>query len=128
SDRGVQYCSEDYIDLLNDNEVAISMTEKGDPYENAIAERMNGILKSEFDLARQFNNYEEAASAVTAAIRIYNQQRPHASCNYLTPEQAATQKGTLLSRWKTRKKTNCKPKSGLQQAIVNFKQDYLTKV
>ncbi|SEN37765.1 Integrase core domain-containing protein, partial [Chitinophaga rupis] len=95
------------------NEVAISMTEKGDPYENAIAERMNGILKSEFDLARQFNNYEEAASAVTAAIRIYNQQRPHASCNYLTPEQAATQKGTLLSRWKTRKKRT-----------VNQNQDY----
>lgn len=128
SDRGVQYCSEDYIDLLNDKEVAISMTEKGDPYENAIAERVNGILKSEFDLARQFNNYEEAAGAVTAAIRIYNQQRPHASCNYLTPEQAATQNGTLPARWKKREKPDCKPQSGLLPAIVNFKQDYLTKM
>ena len=128
SDRGVQYCSKDYIDLLNDNKVAISMTEKGDPYENAIAERVNGILKSEFALARQFNNYEEAASAVTAAIQIYNHQRPHASCNYLTPEQAATQNGVLPARWKKRKKPDCKPKSGLQPAIVNFKQDYLTNV
>lgn len=78
------------------------MTEKGDPYENAIAERVNGILKSEFDLDRSFSSFDEAQAAVDKAIDIYNHQRPHSSCNYLTPAQAHLQQGLLPTKWKRR--------------------------
>lgn len=102
SDRGLQYCCNDYTSLLQDNGLSISMTEKGDPYENAIAERVNGILKTEFALDQLFYNYEQARSAVDRAISIYNNQRPHASCDYLTPEMAHQQQGLLKTKWKRR--------------------------
>jgi transposase InsO family protein len=100
SDRGVQYCCYDYTTLLNDRGLSISMTQKGDPYENAIAERVNGILKSEFNVGVVFGNIEQATSVVDQSIVSYNQLRPHASCNYLTPEQAHLVKGELKRRWK----------------------------
>jgi transposase InsO family protein len=100
SDRGLQYCSHEYTDLLAMNGITISMTEKGDPYENAIAERVNGILKTEFGLGERFYSYEQAAEQVKSAIDIYNKRRPHASCNYLTPEQAHSLQGKLKSKWK----------------------------
>lgn len=100
SDRGLQYCCRDYIDKLMMNNVSISMTEKGDPYENAIAERLNGILKSEFLINRTFKNFNEALEAVTASIAVYNNQRPHGSCDYLTPKEAHQKEGFLLKRWR----------------------------
>lgn len=100
SDRGTQYCSDAYTALLLEQKVTISMTEKGDPYENAMAERVNGILKTEFNLDTPFEHYQAAAEAVKHAIRIYNQQRPHSSCDYLTPDTAYQQNGKLLSRWR----------------------------
>jgi len=103
SDRGLQYCCKDYIDLLAQNKISISMTVKGDPYENALAERVNGILKTEFLLGKTFKNYEEASKAVNSSIRTYNDQRPHGSCDYLTPEQAQQKQGTLPKRWKPSK-------------------------
>jgi len=102
SDRGLQYCCSDYITLLNDKSVTISMTEKGDPYENAIAERVNGILKAEFGLIKCFDNYELAFDEVQKAVDIYNHLRPHASCDYLTPERAHQQNGLLKTKWKRR--------------------------
>ena len=78
------------------------MTEKGDPYENAIAERVNGILKAEFGLDDEFDNFEQAKQAVDRAINIYNNLRPHASCDYMTPEQAHQVKGKIRKRWKQR--------------------------
>ncbi len=102
SDRGLQYCCGDYISLLEQSGISISMTEKGDPYENAIAERVNGILKSEFELDRDFDSLDAAKAAVDKAIDIYNQQRPHSSCNYLTPAQAHLQQGVLPTKWKRR--------------------------
>lgn len=100
SDRGLQYCCKSYTDLLQGNSITISMTEKGDPYENAIAERMNGILKSEFFLNRTFKNYDEALDAVRSSILIYNEQRPHGSCDYLTPAAAHQKEGVLPKKWK----------------------------
>jgi len=100
SDRGIQYCSDAYISLLQHEQISISMTEKGDPYENAIAERVNGILKSEFGLDKSFGNYTVAAAHIDRVIAIYNQQRPHSSCNYLTPAQAHQQRGKMASRWR----------------------------
>ena len=104
SDRGLQYCCSQYISLLENRSMAISMTEKGDPYENAIAERVNGILKNEFDLDKVFDSFEDASLAVNTAIATYNNFRPHASCNYLTPNVAHQKMGALPLRWLPKKK------------------------
>ena len=100
SDRGIQYCCTDYVQLLEHHHIQISMTEKGDPYENAIAERVNGILKNEFDLHKTFSSFTEAQQAVELAISKYNHVRPHSSCDYLTPVMAHEQSGELRKRWK----------------------------
>ena len=101
SDRGSQYCCADYVKNLNYYEIKISMTEKGDPYENAIAERINGILKGDFLLDRTFTSFMEASQAVMSAVDKYNHIRPHDSCDKLTPVQAHKQSGFLRKRWKT---------------------------
>ena len=100
SDRGVQYYSNSYINLLGKNKILISMTEQGSPYENAVAERVNGILKDEFSLGGVFDHYRLANQAVSSAIEVYNNFRPHASCDYLTPMEAHKEKGILKKRWK----------------------------
>lgn len=99
SDRGIQYCSFDYTLTLKELGIEISMTENGDPYENALAERINGILKDEFNLSDTFQNHSYAAKAVEEKVNIYNTMRPHASCNYLTPVEAHQQVGELKCRW-----------------------------
>jgi transposase InsO family protein len=101
SDRGSQYCCADYVKLLEHYGIKISMTEKGDPYENAIAERVNGILKGEFLLDKTFLSFNEAEHTVKSAIEKYNHIRPHASCDNLTPVQAHDHNGILRKRWKT---------------------------
>lgn len=103
SDRGLQYCCAEYTGLLNAHGIAISMTEMGDPYENAIAERVNGILKHELELKRIFKSFQEAENAICRAVQIYNTQRPHSSCNYLTPMEAHQKEGVLQKRWKHQK-------------------------
>lgn len=85
SDRGIQYCSYDYTDLLKQNQVQISMTEQDHVYENALAERVNGILKEEFMLGETLASYTVAQQMVQEAITIYNEERPHLSLNYATP-------------------------------------------
>ena len=102
SDRGIQYCCSDYVKLLKRHGIQISMTEKGDPYENAIAERVNGILKEEFILNKTFSSFSEAQQTVNDAIEKYNHIRPHSSCDYLTPIQAHEQNGFLRKRWKSK--------------------------
>lgn len=102
SDRGVQYCCSEYVQVLDYFKIQISMTENGDPYENAIAERVNGILKGEFGLGKPFVSIGQAFEATTQAIRVYNQKRPHLSCNYLTPNAAHQYNGILRKRWKQR--------------------------
>jgi putative transposase len=105
SDRGRQYCCEAYINVLEKRKVTISMTEKGDPYENALAERMNKTLKEEFLLGNGFDNFELALATVIKAVNTYNTLRPHDSCNYLTPDVAHQQQGPLVMKWKKRKRT-----------------------
>jgi putative transposase len=99
SDRGVQYCSKPYVEMLTEHHVAISMTENGDPYENAIAERVNGILKTEFNLYSSQSNFEETCRQVKHCIEKYNHLRPHSSCEYLTPVKAHECQGELKKRW-----------------------------
>ena len=109
SDRGIQYCSKAYVETLVKHDCQISMTQNGDPYENALAERINGILKQEWKLDQTFASFEQAKTAVDQAVYHYNHSRPHASCDYLTPMQAHQQTGPLTKRWKNKsknKKTN----------------------
>lgn len=87
SDRGIQYCSREYVKLLQDNNIQISMTENGDPLENAIAERVNGIIKEEYLDAYQVNNIKEARKLLDKVIELYNDDRPHLSISNLTPNQ-----------------------------------------
>ncbi len=87
SDRGFQYCSNPYTEFLTNNGIKISMSEKGNPYENAVAERINGILKEEFMLGDTFKTPEQAHGAIKEAIQTYNEDRPHMSLNYMTPNQ-----------------------------------------
>lgn len=100
SDRGSQYCSKEYTDLLNGQAIAISMTEKGDPYENALAERVNGIIKNEFDLYSSNMGFDDTRRLIEDSIKAYNTLRPHSSCDYLTPSQAHLQQAVLNKRWK----------------------------
>jgi putative transposase len=100
SDRGSQYCCKQYVDLLSANNIAISMTQNGDPYENAIAERLNGIIKSEFNLYSNAFGFEETCTLVDKSIAAYNAIRPHSSCDYLTPYEAHHKSGPLKKRWK----------------------------
>jgi transposase InsO family protein len=101
SDRGVQYCCAEYVQMLEHFSIQISMTENGDPYENAIAERVNGILKGEFGLDKTFSSIEQATAETNEAVNAYNFKRPHASCDYLTPAVAHEHNGILRKRWKS---------------------------
>ena len=87
SDRGLQYCSNQYVNALKKSDIQISMTEENHCYENAIAERVNGILKDEFYLDQSFENLKVAQKACNNAINIYNNHRLHLSLCYKTPNQ-----------------------------------------
>jgi putative transposase len=100
SDRGIQYCCDAYTQILCDKGIEISMTENGDPYQNAIAERVNGVLKDNYDLKRQFDNGLEAKGAIISAIQSYNYRRPHGSIDNMTPAQAHQKIGKLKKHWK----------------------------
>jgi putative transposase len=104
SDRGVQYCSFEYVDILRKNNYSISMTENGEAYENPIAERVNGILKTEFNLSQVFKSKADALIAVQRSINAYNNLRPHMSCDFLTPNEAHLTTEPLIKHWKNRRK------------------------
>lgn len=100
SDRGLQYCSDDYQDLLAKSRINCSMTESYDPYQNAIAERINGILKQEFLINTQKLDIAIMHKIVEQSILIYNTKRPHLSCNMLTPEQMHKQQKIKIKTYK----------------------------
>lgn len=87
SDRGLQYCSKEYVNLATSNNISMSMTEKSDPYENALAERMNRTIKEEFCLDHILATKKQAIQAVKEAIELYNNYRPHLSLSLKTPTQ-----------------------------------------
>ncbi len=91
SDRGIQYCCKEYVKTLHTAGIDISMTEDNHCYENAVAERVNGILKNEFFLDSTFNTFEQALSAVGSGIKNYNEKRPHWSLDLQTPSQVYSQ-------------------------------------
>lgn len=113
SDRGIQYCSQEYTEMLAAHEILISMTEQGDPLDNAIAERVNGILKEEYLQHYKVESVAQAKELLTRAVSLYNQSRPHLSCGMMTPDQVHL--------------TNLKPeplwKNYWKSTTVNQKQD-----
>jgi len=99
SDRGIQYCSNEYVSLLKQNNAMISMTESGDPLENAIAERVNGILKTEL-ISSTYSDIHTASIHISRCITIYNHRRRHSSLNWQIPAIVHDQKGPQTRRWK----------------------------
>lgn len=85
SDRGSQYCSSQYVSVLNKHNIQISMTENSDPLENAIAERINGIIKGEYLFDYRINSLLHAKEVLKAVVKLYNEERPHNSLNNYTP-------------------------------------------
>lgn len=85
SDRGAQYCSSVYVKALKKNNIGISMTEKGDPLENAIAERVNGIIKGEYLFDYEIKSLEKAKVVLKSVVKLYNDDRPHSSIAYASP-------------------------------------------
>jgi transposase InsO family protein len=101
SDRGSQYCSGKYVNLLKDYNVEISMTQTGDPLDNAIAERVNGILKGEYLESYTVSNFKQAKELLDAVVKLYNEERPHMSIGNLVPEKVHNQELMKGSRkWK----------------------------
>jgi transposase InsO family protein len=99
SDRGIQYCSNEYVSLLLQHNAIISMTNNGDPLENAIAERVNGILKTEL-ISSYYNSIDDASIHISRCITIYNHRRRHSSLNWQIPAAVHEQKGPQIRRWK----------------------------
>lgn len=118
SDRGLQYGSHQYIQTLWTHDIAISMSENSDPLENAIAERVNGIIKEEYYDLSGVSDLEQARTMLDRAIHLYNEHRPHMSCNMLTPAQAHTHHGALKRQWKNYYNGQRK------NTAVNLFQDY----
>lgn len=112
SDRGSQYCSDGYISLLKYSTIDISMTQSGNPRDNAIAERVNGILKQEL-LEEVYPNIKQAQCSAVIAIDTYNRIRPHSSVDMMTPEKAHIQTGQIKRRWKSLFKAPAKQPSVL---------------
>lgn len=106
SDRGVQYCSDEYQDYLKMYNIKCSMTENSDPYENAIAERVNGILKQEFMIDTYHLELSVMKEIVAEAIRIYNNNRPHWSNHMLTPNQMHMKSNMKFRTYKTKNSSN----------------------
>lgn len=85
SDRGIQYCCSDYMNCLQEHNIPVSMTEENHCYENAQAERLNGILKQEYGLGETFRTKQQVRDLLKEAVHLYNTRRPHISLNYQTP-------------------------------------------
>ena len=102
SDRGLQYCSNEYQKILNKNEIQPSMTQNSDPYENAVAERINGILKQEFNIDKYNKDLPIMKQIIKETVEIYNEKRPHLSNHMLTPNQMHQQNKLIMKTYKTK--------------------------
>lgn len=109
SDRGIQYCADDYQKILLKNKIQCSMTNNGDPYENAVAERINGILKQEFIIDTYHADLDIMRKIVKETIEIYNNQRPHYSNYLLTPTQMHSQSEIQMRTYKRKNSSRNEP-------------------
>ena len=111
SDRGVQYASRQYTDILIEQNINISMTEKGDPKENAMAERINSTMKNELLKDMRFQCIREVEAAIEIAVDFYNTRRPHMSVDMMTPAEAAKCHGEIVKWWHSYREEAIKNKS-----------------
>jgi transposase InsO family protein len=102
SDRGLQYCANEYQKLLSKNYIQPSMTQNSDPYENAVAERINGILKQEFSIDKYNKDLPIMKQIIKETVDIYNEKRPHLSNHMLTPNQMHEQSKLIMKTYKTK--------------------------
>ena len=109
SDRGCQYCSDAYVAELKSHGISISMTQSGDPLENPIAERANGILKSEWLYKMKISSRAECKGILERIIGFYNNERPHMSIGWQTPNEVHTQYGEQRRCWKNYYHTSSTP-------------------
>lgn len=103
SDRGVQYCSANYVKALQDAGVAISMTEGASPHQNPVAERVNRTFKEQLYMDQVFASHKDAMARLMKAVEVYNHLRPHTSCSGMTPAEAHGADGPLKREWKSYK-------------------------
>ncbi|MDQ3191851.1 MAG: IS3 family transposase [Bacteroidota bacterium] len=117
SDRGIQYCCKQYVKLLQDYNIGISMTENGDPRENAVAERVNGIIKDEYLHNYDVTSFKEAQELLKSVVGLYNNARPHMSIGNLKPNQVHNSIEPIKTKklWKNYYEKKCN--------IVNQYQD-----
>ena len=101
SDRGTQYASSEYIKQLRLNDITPSMTEGGNPKDNAMAERINNTVKNELLHGLTFTSLEQVTEAVESAILFYNSERPHSSLDWHTPDQAHQMSGDMKRHWRS---------------------------
>ena len=101
SDRGVQYASYAYTQRLKQLGISISMTESGNPKDNAVAERGNSTIKNELLKGMHFCSIGELKAALKVAVEFYNNERPHWSLDGMTPKQASGLKGDIRKRWRS---------------------------
>jgi transposase InsO family protein len=99
SDRGIQYCSFEYVNLLKQNHIEISMTENGDPLENPVAERINGILKEEYLRHYPLTDREQVTTLLADVVERYNRLRPHQSINMITPQVVHEKQLSVNRTW-----------------------------
>jgi putative transposase len=105
SDRGIQYCSSDYVNLLNQHNIQISMSENGDPLENPVAERINGILKNEYIIHYTLVDLKHTQELIADVVNRYNKLRPHETINMMTPEEAHHSESVIIKSWSQIKKS-----------------------
>lgn len=101
SDRGVQYASREYVSLLQGKGINISMTENGDPKENAMAERINSTVKNELLKGIVFTSIQQVTETLKVAVNFYNTMRPHMSVDMMTPREAARCNGEIRKWWRS---------------------------
>ena len=99
SDRGVQYASYAYTERLRGHGIGISMTENGNPKDNAVAERVNNTIKNELLKGMSFFTVDEVKAALRTAVDFYNNERPHLSLDGMTPCQASRTTGEIQKNW-----------------------------
>ena len=102
SDRGVQYCCDAYVAMLQTHDISISMTEDYKPTDNAVAESVNGKIKVESVYRMSFNSFEQACRVIERFIRFYNYRRPHMSIGYKVPAVAHLEQGEQKRMWKNK--------------------------
>ncbi|HNP20394.1 MAG TPA: IS3 family transposase [Fulvivirga sp.] len=123
SDRGIQYCSNEYVEMLTSQGIQISMTENGDPRENAIAERVNGIIKEEYLQYNDVVDIPHAKQILAKTVDLYNGKRPHLSCGMMTPDQVHITNQKQKALWKNYWKSTTVNQYQDNNKTVNICQD-----